>query len=229
VTNTASAIPEERPTPEAFYAARDCRIYSVSDAILALRVYGAGSALVFIHGFPTHGYTWRKQLIGPSSHYKCYVIDLPGLGNSGWARQTDFSFTAQASRVVELCHSLGLDKFALVAHDTGATIARLVAMAMPDNVTHLIMFNTEIPNHRPPWISTYQRLAKLPGAGGLFRLTMSSRWWRNSSLGFKELYSDQSLLEDPRNLGPYLLPLLRSPIRMAGFLGYLRGIMGGCR
>jgi len=224
VIDVARAIPNAGPTPEAFYAAQGFERHAISDATLAVRVFGQGPALVFIHGFPTHGYTWRKQLIELSSHYRCYVIDLPGLGDSGWTGQTDFSFTAQASRVVQLCRSLGLNKFALVAHDTGATIARLVAIAVPDNVSHLIMLNTEIPNHRPPWVSTYQFLARLPGAGGSFRLTMRSRLWRNSSLGFKEFYTDKSLLEDAENLDPYLAPLLRSPTRMAGFLGYLKGI-----
>lgn len=211
-------------SPETFYAAQDCSKHEIDDATLAVRVFGSGPALVFIHGFPTHGYTWRKLLVELSQDYRCYVIDLPGLGDSRWTRSTDFSFTAQANRLVRFFSSQGLDNFDLIAHDTGASIARLVALAMPESVLHLVMFNTEIPHHRPPWISTYQFLARLPGAGRSFRFTMRSRLWRNSSMGLREFYTDKSRLSDPTNIEPYLAPLLKSPERMQGFLGYLKGI-----
>ena len=39
-----------------------------------------------------------------------------------------------------------------------------------------------------------------------------------------EFYSDPSLLDDPSYIGPYVKPLIASAKRMAGALGYLRGI-----
>ncbi len=215
---------EEKTTPEQFYADTHFTRHTVFDAAPAVRVFGSGPALVFIHGFPTHGYTWRKLLPRLSKDYSCYVVDLPGLGDSDWTNKTDFSFTAQAHRLSQLFATLGLNSYGIIAHDTGATIARLVALSNPDQVRHLIAINTEIPNHRPPWIPAYQVLASIPGANPVFRLTMRSKFYQTSSMGFKEFYTDKTLLKDPVNMGPYLDPVINSSKRMGGFLEYLKGI-----
>lgn len=213
-----------KTTPEALYAEVQSEAHTVMDATFAVRKFGSGPPLVFVHGFPTHGYTWRKLLPSLSTRYSCYVIDLPGLGDSGWTSETDFSFTAQAARLAQLCAQLGLTKYGLIAHDTGATIARLVAAQNPAAVSHLVCFNTEIPRHRPPWISTYQLLAKLPAANPIFRLTMRSKLWLQSSMGAKEFYSDKSRLAISENVDPYIRPVVNSARRMEGLLNYLLGI-----
>ena len=100
----------------------------------------------------------------------------------------------------------------------------MLALANPEQVKGLIAFNTEIPNHRPPWIPTYQFLAALPLANPIFRLTMKSKLWQASPLGFGQFYSNKSYFKDDSNLGPYLDPVLTSAKRMAGLLGYIRGI-----
>jgi pimeloyl-ACP methyl ester carboxylesterase len=196
--------------------------YRIQDATIAVRVFGRGLALVFIHGYPLHGYTWRKLLPTLSKDFSCYVVDLPGLGDSDWSSYTDFSFTAQARRLGLLLELLNLPRYALLAHDTGATIGRLEAIAHSDRVTKLIMINTEIPGHRPPRVSLYRCVASLPGAGAIFRLLLRSPNFIRSSMG--EFYSDRNLLDEPSYLGPYVQPLINSSKRMAGALGYLRGI-----
>jgi pimeloyl-ACP methyl ester carboxylesterase len=47
------------PTPESFYATAAVERHELGDATLAVRRFGNGPALVLIHGFPVHGYTWR--------------------------------------------------------------------------------------------------------------------------------------------------------------------------
>ena len=208
---------------EAFFAAAESRKIEIEDATLAVRVFGRGPAVAFIHGYPVHGYTWRKLLPALAEAFTCYVPDLPGLGDSGWSPRTDFTFTAQARRLRALFESLGLESYSLVAHDTGATLARLVALGHPERVGKLAMLNTEIPGHRPPWIPLYVHLAGLPGAGVLFSTLMRSAWFLKSPMCMGEFYSDPCLFDDPGNLGPYVTPLIRSPERMAGAMAYLRG------
>jgi pimeloyl-ACP methyl ester carboxylesterase len=41
--------------------------------------------------------------------------------------------------------SLAITNHALIGHDTGATIARLIAIARADEVRKLVIINTEIP------------------------------------------------------------------------------------
>lgn len=128
----------------------------IEDATIAVRVFGQGPAIVFIHGYPVHGYTWRKLLPTLAENFTCYVIDLPGLGDSDWTGETDFTFTAQAHRLDILFQQLDLKYYALIAQDTGAPIARLVALLQAEKVSKLAVINTEVPNHRPPWIRFYQ-------------------------------------------------------------------------
>lgn len=198
--------------------------YKIEDATIALRVFGHGPALVLIHGYPVHGYTWRKLIPTLAEQFTCYVVDLPGLGDSDWSSDTDFSFTAQARRLGLLFESLNLSRYSLIAHDTGATVARLVAMAHPDSVNKLVMVNTEIPGHRPPWIPLYRHLVKLPGAGAIFGILMRSTWFIRSTMGMGEFYSDPGLFNDAAYIDPYIKPLIASSKRMAGALAYLRGI-----
>ncbi|HYC54892.1 MAG TPA: alpha/beta hydrolase [Candidatus Binatia bacterium] len=211
-------------TPEAAYAAAPARLHPIDDAAIMVRELGDGPALVFIHGYPTHGYTWRRLLPELAAKYRCYVVDLPGLGDSQWSAKTDFRFTAQARRLAALFDTLRLERYSIIAHDTGATLARLVALQHGERVAGLALINTEIPGHRPPWIQMYQRIAALPGASMSFAMPMKLKSFLKSSMGFGAFYSDPVLFDDPTNLGPYTEPLLTSRRRVEGALGYLRGI-----
>lgn len=206
------------------YAAATINHHEVEDAAIAVRVFGQGPPLVLVHGYPVHGYTWRKVLPALAGEFACYVVDLPGLGDSRWSPDTDFSFTAQARRLGLLPDLLKLSRYSLMAQDTGATVARMVAAAHPDRVDKLVLVNTEMPGHRPPWIPLYRHLATLPGAGAVFGTLMRSDRFLRSSMGLGQFYSDRGLFDDPANLAPYIEPLLASPQRMAGALKYLRGI-----
>jgi pimeloyl-ACP methyl ester carboxylesterase len=204
------------------YAAAKISRYEIEDATIAVRVFGKGPALVLIHGFPVHGYTWRKLLPALSEQFTCYVVDLPGLGDSGWSSSTDFSFTAQARRLGLLLESMKLFRYSLLAHDTGATIARLVAIAQRDRVRKLVMINTEIPGQRPPGVWLYRKIQRLPGASAIFSMLLRRSWFIRSSM--REFYSELRLLDDPSYIEPYVKPLITSPKRMDGALGYLCGI-----
>ncbi len=207
-----------------YYHSAKVKHYDMGDAKVAVRIYGHGPALVFIHGYPVHGYTWRKLLPTLAKNNTCYVIDIPGLGDSQWGKDTDFSFTAQAKRLSELFNTLLPDHYTLIAHDTGATLARLITLANTEHVDKLVIINTEIPGHRPPWIRCHQWLAKIPGALLGFRLCMSSPLFLRSSMGMRELFSNKNLHKDPNTLKPYVDPLVRSPMRLFGAIAYLKGI-----
>ena len=208
----------------AFYAAAPIELHEIEDATLAVRRFGSGPALVFLHGFPTHGYTWRFLLPALAERFTCFTIDLAGLGDSRWNAKTDFRFTAQARRVNALLARLGIERCSLIAHDTGATVARLVALGDPRRVAAQVLINTEIPGHRPPWVPLYVMGARLPGASLTFRPLLGMSWYLRSGMGFGAFYSDRSLFDDPTRLGPYVDPLLASGERLRGMLGYLTGI-----
>lgn len=209
-------------TPEAFYHSASIELHQINDASIAVRTFGDGPAVLFIHGYPVNGYTWRMLLPELSKHFRCIVIDLPGLGDSRWTNATDFTFTAQANRLVALLDAL--QQFSIVAHDTGATIARMVALAKPEAVSKLVLFNTEIPGHRPPYIPTYQKLAKLPGAALLCKYALTSPLFLSSNFGFGQFYTDKKLFRDPLYLAPYVERFRDSIRNIKGALQYQDGI-----
>ena len=208
---------------DSYYKNVEVKLYKTDEASIAVRVYGTGPALILVHGFPVHGYTWRKMLPKLAEKFTCYVLDLPGLGDSVWTSNTDFTFTGQAKRLAKLLEMLSINECAVLAQDTGATVGRLVAASEPKKIKKLVIINTEMPHHRPPWIPLYRTLAKLPGSNTMFRCIFASPIVR-TSMGLKGFYSNSNLLHDPSSLAPYVTPLVKSAKKMAGMLGYLKGI-----
>ena len=183
----------------------------------------AASATGRIHGFPVHGYIWNAVLPALAQRYRCWVVDLPGLGDSRWSDDADFGFNAQAERLGLLAGELGLAGAAVVAHDTGATLARLLALDRPAAVAKLCLINTEIPGHRPPFIRLFQLAARLPGSRASFRALLSLPAFRRSAMGFGGFFFDPARLDaefDRR----FVEPLVKDPRRTEGALRFLRGI-----
>ena len=211
-------------TTEEYYYSKPITLYNLDDSSIALRVYGQGPNLVFIHGFPTHGYTWRKIVPVLAERNTCFVLDLPGLGDSKWSSTTNFSSQGQAGYAIELLKKLKIPEYSIVAHNSGATVARIIALNECNKVQKLILFNTEIPNHRPPWIPFYQKIGLLPFVPFFIKQALQMKWFIKSSMGFRELYADESLLFLPENLDPYIKPLISSKVKMIGAFKYLKGI-----
>jgi haloalkane dehalogenase len=198
-------------------------LHDAGDAAVAVRRFGRGPALLLIHGFPLHGFTWRRVLPELSRRFTCVVVDLPGFGDSTWDAQTDFTFPAQARRLGRVLERLDVATCHVMAQDTGATIARCLALQQPARVASLALINTEIPGHRPPWIVEFQWATRLPGSGRTFQLLLRSDRYLRSGMGFGGCFADPALIEgDFRD--QFITPLVRSARRVDGMNRYLRGI-----
>ncbi|MEM6262203.1 MAG: alpha/beta hydrolase [Bacteroidota bacterium] len=206
------------------YKNLELREVQIGDISVGLRQIGQGKDLVFLHGFPTHGYTWRKLIPKLSGHFTCHILDLPGLGDSKWTDTSDFSTKGQAGYVTSLLDELGIATYSLVAHDSGATIARAIAINHRQCVENLILLNTEIPHHRPPWIPFYQKIGLLPGVPQVIRLLLQQNWFLQSPMGFREFYADKSKLKIASNILPYIDAVIRSNQKTTGAFRYLKGI-----
>jgi CRP-like cAMP-binding protein len=117
-----------------FYDSIKVECYNIEDATLSVRRSGKGPALIFIHGYMVNGYTWRYLIPELSKTYTCYIVESAGFGDTKWTKESDFSFTAHANRYIQLFKKLKLSKYSLVAHDTGGSIARMIAISEKDNV-----------------------------------------------------------------------------------------------
>ena len=206
-----------------FFNQAEIKEFHSTDATIAYRKYGNGPPVLFIHGFPVHGYTWRKILPELSKKHTCYVVDLPGLGLSQWTEKTNFHFEAHSDRLVQFLKSADINSCSIIAHNTGATTARLMALSKEIEVPTLILLNTEVPNHRPPWIELYQKASQLPLSHHFFKLSLKNKYFVRSGMGLKAFYTDKRLLKEEENIAPYIDLVTSTTKSMKGALSYLRG------
>lgn len=194
----------------------------VGEASVHWRRDGSGPAIVFLHGFPLSGYTWDKVVLHLRDRFTCYTPDLIGLGQSRSTAGDDYSSPGQARALQGMLSELGVASYALVGNDTGGWVARELALVDQQRVSHLVLTNTEIPFHRPPWIPMFQVLARVPGfTGPVIRQLLRSRAFRRSSLAFGGCFHDLTHLEGEFHKR-FVEPLISSKERMDGALAFLR-------
>jgi pimeloyl-ACP methyl ester carboxylesterase len=199
------------------------RFTDIGAARIAWRSTGSGPPLLLIHGWPLTSYSFRKILPHLERHFTCYLPDTPGLGETEWTEQTDFMFAGQARSLRSFAERVGIDGCSVLAFDTGATIAREIALAERTPVGRLVLLNTEIPHHRPPFIQLFQSLMKLPASSAVFRLLLRSRAFRRSAMGFGGCFVDLDLIGGDFEAA-FVDPLIASPRRLEGVKRYLWGI-----
>jgi pimeloyl-ACP methyl ester carboxylesterase len=151
------------------------------------------------------------------------VLDLPGGGETEWSEDTDFSWPGQAETVRQLTHRLDLKRYYLVGQNSGAMIARSLALIDGNRIAKLAMTNTEIP-HVHPWLWKILRWSTFGGepAHAAFRRTLRSRSLMRTSLGFGDAFYDPRLIDGEfREL--FLRPLFESRRRMEGHFRFIQG------
>lgn len=190
---------------------------------IAFRVVGNGPALLCIHGWPLNSATYRFLLPQLQKHFTCILPDSPGLGDTDWVDVDDLHFNAQANGFKLFMDALGFDDYHVIAHDTGATIARLLAANDKQRVKSLIIMNTEVMEHKPPLLPFYQTLLSLPGSDWLFAQMMRSKLYVRSMLGFGKVYWNKKYLDDDF-MSQYVTPIVKDLKKRSGLINYFRKI-----
>ncbi len=111
----------------------------VDGRMIFVRNRGNGAPVVLLHGFPQTGEAWTKVADKLSGRNRVIVPDLPGYGRSDAASSADAGDVARLLfRAIE---AAGADKFALVGHDWGGSIALRMALQAPERVERLVVVN----------------------------------------------------------------------------------------
>jgi pimeloyl-ACP methyl ester carboxylesterase len=113
---------------------------------------GQGRPAVFVHGILTNSLLWRHVIPAVASDQRrCIAVDLPGHGHTpAAAAHADVSLTGLAQRVIELCDHLGLERFDLVANDTGGAVAQIVAAHLSERLITFTLTNCDTEGNTPP-------------------------------------------------------------------------------
>ncbi len=96
-------------------------------------------AVVLIHGFGGHTYSFRYLIPDLARYHRVVAVDLKGFGYSERPQKSDYSLSAQARLVVLLMDVLGIDKASLVGHSMGGEVSMRVAAGWPQRVDKLVL------------------------------------------------------------------------------------------
>lgn len=112
--------------------------------------HGEGPAAVFVHGVGTNALLWRNVIGHLGATRRCIALDLPMHGHTPAPADPRLGLRGLAEVVVSACDALGLDRFDLVANDTGGAVAQVVAARQPERLRSLVLTNCETRDNLPP-------------------------------------------------------------------------------
>ncbi|MCR9165745.1 MAG: alpha/beta fold hydrolase [Nannocystaceae bacterium] len=85
---------------------------------------GHGEPLVFLHGFPTSSWDWVQIWPALTERYRCIAFDFLGFGYSDKPTDHRYTMHEQADITESVLAHAGVERFELVAHDYGVTVAQ---------------------------------------------------------------------------------------------------------
>jgi haloacetate dehalogenase len=121
------------------------RRITLEDTVVNTVVGGDGPPLLLLHGYPQTHAMWHRVAPVLAERFTVVCPDLRGYGDSGApssdAEHTAYSKRAMAGDQLGLMRTLGFARFGLVGHDSGARVARRLALDHPQAVTRLAVLD----------------------------------------------------------------------------------------
>lgn len=183
----------ESSAAELFRQAPD-RMLDVGIAEAAYRRVGTGPDVLFVHGWPVSGATWRRLLPLLTDHVTCHIVDLPGAGDSRFSADAPLSVQSHIESVRTIVDLLELDDVAVVGHDSGGMIARH-AMAGDPRLRAMGLINTEMPSGLDWRFRSFLSLRHVPGVAGILGWLVGQPTLRRNGFVLGDAFADKSLLD----------------------------------
>lgn len=142
---------------------------------------GEGPAVVLLHGFASSIENWTGLMPALVKHHRVIAIDLKGFG---WTDRpvADYSPAAQARLVKAVLDARGVTRFSLVAHSWGSSVAMAFALAWPERLDRLALYDAWLYESQLP---SMFHLARAKGLGEvLFGLFYDQQIDERSTNGF---------------------------------------------
>ncbi|WP_053218792.1 alpha/beta fold hydrolase [Virgibacillus senegalensis] len=95
--------------------------------------------LVFLHGFLSSQFCFRKMIAMLRPYFHILTIDFPPFGNSGKAPAFTYSYQNMADLIIHILDTLHIKKIWVVAHSMGGQIALRCALTYSERIENLIL------------------------------------------------------------------------------------------
>ncbi|MBI4815123.1 MAG: alpha/beta hydrolase [Deltaproteobacteria bacterium] len=157
------------------------RFVEVEGVRMRIAESGSGPAVILIHGFASSLETW--DLVVPALEgYRVVTLDLAGFGYSDRKEGHYYTPEGEARLVLGIMEQLGIESAAIVAHSWGCSVALALALAAPEKVDRLVLYDAWVYTEQLP---SFFHWARLPVVGEvLFALFYDQLADERLSLGF---------------------------------------------
>ncbi len=164
---------------------------------LALHRSGSGEPLVCLPGGPMQASAYLGDLGGLSAHRLLLIPDLRGTGSSAIpADPATYRCDRQVPDVEALRERLRLERFDLLGHSAGASLALLYAVRHPERVRRLVLVNPspravplEITDLDRRWVAEERR---------------GEPWFPEAFAALERVWNGQATPADGRALAPFI-------------------------
>lgn len=188
------------------------RFLDVGTGEVAYRRVGVGPDVLFVHGWPASGATFRLLLPHLAPHVTCHILDLPGAGDSRYDARTPVSLSNHIHSVKKALDLLKLEDVAVVGHDSGGMIARH-ALAGDPRMRAMGLVNTEQPRGLNWRFKMFLVPRNLPGFGSVLGWAIGKPWLRRNKFILGDAFADSRLLDGEFDEF-FLKPLYEDPKRL---------------
>jgi pimeloyl-ACP methyl ester carboxylesterase len=161
---------------------------------VAYRRVGTGPDVLFVHGWPVSGATFRTLLPHLVEHVTCHVFDFPGAGSSRFTPTTPISIDQHVRTVRSVIDELGFESVTVVGHDSGGMIARH-AVAGDPRLRSMGLINTELSGGAGWRFRSFLWSRYVPGIGAALGWAAGAPRVRRLRLVLGDAFADRSLLD----------------------------------
>lgn len=170
------------------------RYLDVAVGEVAYRRVGTGPDVLFVHGWPVSGATFRTLVPHLAEHVTCHLIDLPGAGDGRVRSGRTATLRSHVDSVRQVVDTLGFDRIAVVGHDSGAMIARH-AMAGDARLSAMGLIDTEQSQGMSLRFRAFVGARHVPGFGRVLGWAVGRPRIRRSRAVLGDAFADRSLLD----------------------------------
>ena len=194
--------------PETSKAIQKSFYFTTSDSVkLYVRVAGEGKPCLFIHGGPGSWTKYYYALGGNVTEKDMTMIylDQRGSGRSGGDSKTDYSLARMVKDFEELRAYLGYDKWILMPHSFGGTMATEYAYQHPKRIAATIYVNTtlNLTYAKENGIKQAAQILNIPVTeilkpGVSMTDAFNASWGKlnEKGLSYKMMYRDKAMFDD---------------------------------